>query len=72
MPVWVPDSGDIVGSGVLVLTPQYGACVLTATHVVNAALGYDLHATARPVPDERVAFDLPAKGVGLIAPIGAV
>ena len=55
---------EVVGTGVLVSTPQYGPCVLTAAHVVNAALGNDLYSTASPGRDELVAFDIPVKGVG--------
>jgi Tol biopolymer transport system component len=37
---------------------------LTAAHVVNAALGYDLYSTESPGSDELVGFDIPVKGVG--------
>ena len=55
---------EVVGTGVLVSTPQYGPCILTAAHVVNAALGNDLYSTESPARDELVAFDIPVKGVG--------
>jgi hypothetical protein len=55
---------EVVGTAVLVSTPQYGPCILTAAHVVNAALGNDLYSTESPTRDKRVAFDIPVKGVG--------
>ncbi|WP_200964572.1 S1 family peptidase, partial [Bosea sp. Root483D1] len=55
-------AGNSVGTGLLVLTPQYGPCLLTAAHVVNAALGWDLYSTISPATDALIAFDLPTKG----------
>lgn len=55
----------VVGTGALVVTPQYAVCLLTAAHVVNAALENRFEYTAEhPASEERIRFDLPIKGTG--------